>query len=92
MVKASYEDIDVSPLEFLARNVTIRVLYPSPKVAAAWERQIRRQRVRIWPVEAEVMKGWHEQLEGHPKVEDEQRFWQWIENIVDRRVRRQRII
>lgn len=90
--KVSYAKIDVSPLEYLARNVTIRVLYPSPKVAAAWERQIPRQRVRIWPVEAEVMQGWHEQLEGRPKLEEEKRFWKWIEDIVDRRVRRQRII
>ncbi|MGH7380444.1 MAG: hypothetical protein ACREJ7_09435, partial [Candidatus Methylomirabilales bacterium] len=56
-----YEKIDVSGLEYLARNVTIRVLYPSPKVAAEWERKIPRQRVRIWPVEAEVMGGWREQ-------------------------------
>ncbi len=90
--KVAFEKIDVSPLEYLARNVTIRVLYPSPKVAARWEREIPRQRVRIWPVEAEVMQGWHEQLEGRPNVEEEKRFWKWIQNIVDRRVRRQRII
>ncbi|MFQ5848516.1 MAG: hypothetical protein ACE5IQ_12705 [Candidatus Methylomirabilales bacterium] len=90
--QAAYEEIDVSPLEFLARNVTIRVLYPSPKVAAAWERKIPRQRVRVWPVEAEVMQGWHEQLENRPTLKEEKRFWKWIRDIVDRRVRRQRII
>ncbi|MFQ5988467.1 MAG: hypothetical protein ACE5K9_01000 [Candidatus Methylomirabilales bacterium] len=92
VVKASYEKIDVSPLEFLARNVTVRVLYPSPVVAAAWEREIPRQRVRIWPVEAEVMQGWHEQLEKKPTLDEEKRFWKWIQDIVDRRVRRQRIL
>jgi hypothetical protein len=90
--KASYEGIDVSPLEFLARNVTIRILYPSPIVAAAWEREVPRQRLRMWPVEAEIMQGWHEQLEKKPKLEDEKRFWKWIQDIVDRRVRRQRIL
>lgn len=91
-VHASYKQIDVSPLEYLARNVTIRVLYPSPTVAAAWERAIPRQRIRIWPVEAEVMQGWHEQLEGRPSLKEEKRLWKWMQDIVDRRVRRQRII
>jgi hypothetical protein len=92
VVQAAYEKIDVSSLEYLARNVTIRVLYPSPTVAAAWERTVPRQRVRVWPVEAEVMQGWHEQLENRPNVKQEKRLWEWIQDIVDRRVRRQRII
>lgn len=91
-VKASYEDLDVSPLEFLARNVTIRVLYTSPIVAAGWEREIPRQRVRIWTVNADVMKGWHEQLENKPTLEEEKRLWNWIQDIVNQRVRRQRIL
>jgi hypothetical protein len=92
VVQAAYGKIDVSSLEYLARNVTIRILYPSPTVAAAWERTVPRQRVRVWPVEAEVMQGWHEQLENRPNVKQEKRLWEWIQDIVDRRVRRQRII
>ena len=92
VVQAAYEQIDVSPLEFLARNVTVRVLYPTPIVTAKWERKIIRQRVRIWPVEAEIMQGWHEQLENQSSPEEEKRLWKWIQDIVDRRVRRQRII
>ncbi|MGH7394588.1 MAG: hypothetical protein ACREJF_03165 [Candidatus Methylomirabilales bacterium] len=84
-----YEKLDVSSLEFLARNVTLRVLYPSPKVAAEWERKIPRERVRIWPVEAEVMGGWREQLENRPNIEDEKLLWKWIGDIVDRRARKQ---
>jgi len=61
-------------------------------VAAAWERKVPRQRVRIWPVEAEVIQGWQEQLEDRPTPAEEKRLWKWIEDIVDRRVRRQRII
>ena len=91
-VQVAYEQIDVSPLEYLARNVTIRILYPSPTVATAWERKVPRQRVRIWPVEAEVIQGWQEQLEDRPTPAEEKRLWKWIEDIVDRRVRRQRII
>ncbi len=92
VVRQAYEKIDVSSLEYLARNVTIRILYPSPKVAAEWDRKVPRQRVRIWPVESEIMRGWQDQLENRPTVEEEKRLWKWIADIVDKRVRRQRII
>lgn len=91
-VEATYEKIDVAPLEFLARNITVRILYPSPTVAASWERMVPRQRVRIWPVEAEIMQGWTEQLEKGASVKRQKRLWKWIQDIVDRRVRRQRIL
>lgn len=87
-----YEKIDVSGLEYLARNVTIRILYASPKVAAEWERKVPRQRVRIWPVEAQVMGGWREQLENRPTLAEEKRLWKWIRDIVDHRARRQTIL
>lgn len=57
-----YARIDLEPLEYLARNVTIRVLYPDPTVAVAWERQVPRDRVRMWTVDDVVMKGWRDQL------------------------------
>ncbi len=91
-VQLPYEKLDVSSLEYLARNVTVRILYPSPKVAAEWERKVPRQRVRIWPVEAQVMGGWREQLENRPNLEDEKRLWKWIRDIVDHRARRQAIL
>ena len=93
IVEGLYEKLDVSPLEYLARNVTIRILYPSPTVAQKWERAIPRQRVRIWPVEAEVMKGWKEQMQNHgTKLENQEMFWSWVLDIVDHRVRRQKIL
>jgi hypothetical protein len=91
-VQLPYEKLDVSSLEYLARNVTIRILYPSPKVAAEWERKVPRQRVRIWPVEREVMGGWREQLQNRANLEDEKRLWKWIRDIVDHRARRQTIL
>jgi hypothetical protein len=90
--KASYENLDVSPIEYLARNVTIRALYPSSIVANEWKLKIPRQRVRIWAVNADVMKGWRDQLEKKPTPEEEKRLWDWIQDIVDRRVSRQRIL
>lgn len=59
---ARYATIDMDALEYLARNITVRVLYPEPTVAVHWERSIPRQRVRMWTVDVNVMKGWREQL------------------------------
>ena len=96
IVKASFKRIDVSPLEYLARNVTVRVLYPSPIVASDWKKEIPRQRVRIWAVNADVMKGWREQLENKaknkPTPDKEERFWKWVQDIVDHPVRSQGIL
>lgn len=57
-----YAQIDLEPLEYLARNVTVRVLYPDPTVAVHWERDVPRERVRMWTVDHVVMRGWREQL------------------------------
>ncbi len=89
LAKETYKAIDVSPLEYLARNVTIRILYPSPQVGNLWEKAVPRQRVRIWPVESEVMAGWTEQLKRKERLEDEALLWKWIRDIVDFRARRQ---
>lgn len=89
LTRESYKTIDVSPLEYLARNVTVRLLYPSPHVGNLWERAVPRQRVRIWPVEAQVMVGWTEQLQSRARPEDEDLLWKWIREVVDFRVRRQ---
>ena len=92
IVEGLYEKINMEPLEFLARKVIIRILYPNPSVAQKWEQAIPRQRVRIWPVEAEIMRGWSEQLDKHPQLKKEKRFFKWVLDIVDHRVRRQKIL
>ncbi len=89
LAKETYKAIDVSSLEYLARNVTVRLLYPSPKVGNLWERTVPRQRVRIWPVESQVMAGWTEQLQKKARPEDENLLWKWIREVVDFRTRRQ---
>lgn len=59
---ARYEHIDLDALEYLARNITVRVLYPDPTVAVQWERSVPRDRVRMWTVDAVVMNGWRDQV------------------------------
>jgi len=84
---AMYQQIDLSPLEFLSKNLTVRLIYASPKVDENWRKLIPRQRVRLWAVEAEVMKGWRKQMEPGREPADQARFWKWVRENVDYRVR-----
>lgn len=82
-----YASIDLSPLEYLSRTITVRVLYPDPTVAANWERRVQRQRVRIWTTAAQVMAGWEDQLEPGLPPEEQENLWTWTRDNVDFRVR-----
>ncbi len=83
-----YSMISMDPLEFLSRNVTVRLLYASPTVAVRWERDIERRRVRMWTVDGEIMRGWRSQITLGIPVDRQERLWTWIEENVDFRARR----
>ena len=87
-----YSTIDVSPLEYLSRSVTVRVLYPTPPVAASWRRGVSRRRVRLWTQDAEVMAGWNAQVLPGVAMAEQEDLWEWVADIVDFRVRRERIL
>ena len=87
-----YEAIDVSPLEYLSRSVTVRVLYPTPTVAANWGNGVSRRRVRLWTQDAEVMVGWNAQVRPGVAIEEQELLWTWVTDNVDFRVRRERIL
>jgi len=89
-LESPYADIDLSPLEYLSRSVTVRLLYASPTVSVEWERQINRRRVRMWTVDAQVMGGWQEQLKADIELGEQEDFWKWISENVDFRVRSRR--
>ena len=84
---AVYRQIDLNPLEYLSRNLTVRVVYASPKVGDQWRKEIPRQRVRLWATEAEVMRGWRAQLVAGADPGDQARLWKWVRDNVDFRVR-----
>jgi hypothetical protein len=86
-----YRQIDVGPLEYLSRNVTVRLLYASPTVAVNWERTVPRKRVRMWTVDAPVMSGWQEQVGSDRSIDGGQDLWKWIKDNVDFRVRSRRL-
>jgi hypothetical protein len=82
-----YGRISVSPLEYLSRNVTVRLLYPSPTTGARWERNVSRRRVRLWTQDDQVMVGWRTQLAVGEPPEAQDKLWSWINDNVDFRVR-----
>jgi hypothetical protein len=84
---SKYRDIDVSGLEYLSKNTTIRVLYPRPTIAVHWEKKIPRRRVRMWTVDDEVMATWRSHYHAGASPESQAELWKWISDNVDFRVR-----
>ena len=82
-----YTRIDLSPIEFLSRSVTVHLLYASPTVGYNWKRLIKHKRVRLWTQEAQVMAGWHTQLKPDVPLEGQDDLWKWVRDNVDFRVR-----
>ena len=79
--------LDVTSLEYLSRSVTVRLLYPSPTIAVQWEKEMPRNRVRLWTLDAEVAGGWRAQVKPGAPPEAQDRLWRWIEDNVNFRVR-----
>jgi len=91
-VDERYKRVDLSPLEYLSRNVTVRLLYADPPIAQLWERRVPRKRVRLWTQDAEVMKGWRRHMAEGVPMEKQDSLWSWVQNVVDVRVRRERVL
>lgn len=90
--EALYARVDLSPLEYLSRSVTVRLLYATPTVAQNWERRVKRSRVRIWTQDSDVMQGWRRHVVAGAPPEAQDSLWSWTEKIVDFRVRRARVL
>jgi len=87
-----YSKLDMTPLEYLARNVTVRLLYASPPIAQLWERRVPRKRVRLWTQDADVMRGWRRHMLDGVPMEKQDSLWSWVQNVVDVRVARERVL
>ena len=82
-----YGRLNVQPLEYLSRNVTVRLLFASPTTGYRWEQNIQRRRVRLWTQDQEVMEGWRAQVVMGQPPEEQGKLWAWISDNVDFRVR-----
>ncbi len=85
--ESPYARIDLGPLEFLSRSVTVRLLYANPTVGDDWKRLVKHQRVRLWTEEQQVMTGWHLQYKPDLPLAQQHDLWQWVRDNVDFRVR-----
>jgi hypothetical protein len=86
-----YAAIELDPLEYISRSVTVRLLYATPTVSVNWERQIERNRVRMWTVDDQVMAGWRDQVVAGAPVAAQEDLWRWVKDNVDFRVRSRRL-
>lgn len=91
--KADFKDIIVKPLELLARNITIRLLYTDAVVGKDWQTKVSRKRVKIWTQDAQVMESWKDPniLLPDTTYESQERFFKWIKDNVDFGVRSRRV-
>jgi hypothetical protein len=91
--ETDFRSLVVKPLEQLARNVTIRLIYTSAVVGKNWQTRVPRQRVKIWTQDAEVMVSWKDpsiMLPGKLFAQQE-RFFSWVKDNVDFGVRARRV-
>lgn len=90
----NFKEIDLSPLERLSRNITIRVLYTDPTDGRAWETEVPRRRVKIWTQNADVMTTWNTPtifFEDDRPLEDQERWIDWTMKNVNYDVRARRV-
>lgn len=86
--KERYKQVILKPMEYLARSVTIRLLYSSSKVGDNWRKIIDRKRVKIFTGDNEVMVGWKNQMDPEAPIEKQEKLFIWIKDNVDLRVPR----
>lgn len=91
--KSDFRSLIVKPLERLARSVTIRLLYTSAVVGKDWQTKVKRQRVKIWTQDAEVMIYWKDPsiLLPDKSIDEQDRFFAWVKDNVDFGVRARRV-
>jgi len=85
--KSRYAAIDLGPMEYLSRNLTLRLAYVDPQIGQYWRTDVPRQRVRLWTVDTGVMEGWLHQLDPTAEPQAQHRLWKWVQDNVDYRVR-----
>jgi hypothetical protein len=88
-----FGSIRVKPLERLARNVTIRLLYTNAVVGRDWQTKVKRRRVKMWTQDAEVLLSWKDPkiLIPDKQIEEQNYFFSWVKDNVDFGVRSRRV-
>lgn len=91
--ETDFRSIDLSPLERLSRNITIRLLYTDPVTGENWQTEIPRRRVKIWTQSAEVMTTWNDStiFMADSTLAQQERWLNWTKDNVDFGIRARRV-
>ncbi|HLG93784.1 MAG TPA: hypothetical protein VI546_03015, partial [candidate division Zixibacteria bacterium] len=91
--KTDFRSLELKPLERLARNITVRLLYTDAVVGKNWQTKVKRSRVKIWTQDAEVMASWKDPkiLLPEKPLEEQAKFFGWVQDNVDFGVRARRV-
>ena len=91
--KTDFRSLELKPLERLARNVTVRLLYTDAVVGTQWQVKVPRRRVKVWTQDAEVMVSWKDPkiLQPETPLEEQKHFFAWVQDNVDFGVRARRV-
>lgn len=91
--KTDFRSLVVKPLEKLARNVTVRLLYTDAVVGKHWQTKVPRSRVKIWTQDAEVLVSWKDPkiLKPEKPIEEQETFFAWVKDNIDFGVRARRV-
>lgn len=91
--ETDFRSLDLSPLEQLSRNITIRVLFTDPVTGRNWQTKVPRRRVKIWTQDAEVMTTWNDSTIYLPNkpIAEQMRWTNWVKDNVDFGVRARRV-
>ncbi|MBI4428647.1 MAG: hypothetical protein HY562_05975 [Ignavibacteriales bacterium] len=83
--RTDFRSIALKPLEGLARNITLRLLYTNAEVGKNWQTKVPRSRVKVWTQDAEVMTTWSDPkiYSAEKPVEEQERFFSWVKDNVD---------
>jgi hypothetical protein len=91
--ETDFRSLELEPLERLARNVTVRLLYTDAVVGTNWQTKVQRKRVKVWTQDAEVMRSWNDPKIFLPEtpLEEQPHFFAWVQDNVDFGVRARRV-
>lgn len=91
--ETDYRSINLSPLERLSRNISIRLLYTDPVTGQKWQTKVPRRRVKIWTQSAAVMTTWNDSTIFRPDsaLDKQDRWLTWTKENVDFGVRARRV-
>ena len=83
--RTDFRSIELKPLESLARNITVRLLYTNAEVGKYWQTKVPRSRVKVWTQDAVVMVSWKDPKIYAPEkpMEEQKSFLSWIDDNVD---------